>query len=305
VTRKLVLVCALMSALGFSQSKRDLMSAWNSEQLQAVRDSKLGPPMVARALAITHTCMYDAWAAYDAKAVGTELGGSLRRPARERTEDNKEQAISFAAYRALIDLFPADKNALFDPFMKSLGYDPNNSTADITTPAGVGNVACAAVLSLRHHDGSNQLGDLSAGGVPYADWTGYTAVNPPSIVPTNWAGVIDPNRWQPLQYTDATGTFVTQGFLAGQWYRVKPFAMTSASEFRSFIGSFGPATYGTQAFIDQARELIHLSANLTDEQKMIAEYWKDGPHSETPPGHWCLLAQFVSERDHDTRRPRR
>jgi VCPO second helical-bundle domain len=41
-----------------------------------------------------------------------------------------------------------------------------------------------------------------------------------------------------------------------------------------------------------------LSANLTDRQKVIAEYWKDGPNSETPPGHWCLLAEFVSQRDH-------
>jgi vanadium-dependent haloperoxidase-like protein len=37
---------------------------------------------------------------------------------------------------------------------------------------------------------------------------------------------------------------------------------------------------------------------LTDEQKMIAEYWADGPHSELPPGHWDLFAQFVSRRDH-------
>src|SRR5260370_13706366 len=29
----------------------------------------------------------------------------------------------------------------------------------------------------------------------------------------------------------------------------------------------------------------------------MAEYWKDGPRSELPPGHWCLIAQFVSARD--------
>jgi hypothetical protein len=63
-----------------------------------VRNAKLGPPMVARALAIAHTCIYDAWAAYDNKAVGTRLGGSLRRPAKERTLANTNQAISFAAY---------------------------------------------------------------------------------------------------------------------------------------------------------------------------------------------------------------
>src|SRR5919206_2291255 len=57
---------------------------WNDVLLQAVRGSKLGPPMVARALAIAHTCMYDAWAAYDDRAVGTRLGGVFRRPPRER-----------------------------------------------------------------------------------------------------------------------------------------------------------------------------------------------------------------------------
>ena len=44
---------------------------WNSAALQGIRDAKLGAPMVARALAIVHTCVYDAWAAYDDRAVGT------------------------------------------------------------------------------------------------------------------------------------------------------------------------------------------------------------------------------------------
>src|SRR5258708_38657954 len=48
---------------------------WNDAALQGVRDSKIGPPMVARALAIVHTCIYDAWAAYDQHALGTQLGG--------------------------------------------------------------------------------------------------------------------------------------------------------------------------------------------------------------------------------------
>lgn len=39
---------------------------------------------------------------------------------------------------------------------------------------------------------------------------------------------------------------------------------------------------------------------LTEEQKVIAEYWSDGPKSELPPGHWCLFAQIVSERDRHT-----
>src|SRR4030081_1182593 len=52
----------------------NIVLLWNEAALQGVRHSKLGPPMVARALAIIHTCAYDAWAAYDQHAVGTRLG---------------------------------------------------------------------------------------------------------------------------------------------------------------------------------------------------------------------------------------
>ena len=80
----------------------NLVLRWNEAFLEGVRSSRLGPPMVARALAIAHTCIYDAWAAYDNKAVATRLGSSLRRPARERTAANTAQAISFAAHRSAV-----------------------------------------------------------------------------------------------------------------------------------------------------------------------------------------------------------
>src|SRR5207244_6637581 len=107
---------------------------WSNMCLQAVRDTKPGPPMVARAIAIVHTCMYDAWAAYDPFAVGTRLGSSLRRPAAERTLANKNEAISYAAYRALVDLFPTEV-AMFDFMMTKLGYDPTQRSTDTMTPS--------------------------------------------------------------------------------------------------------------------------------------------------------------------------
>src|SRR5919198_5853501 len=82
---------------------------WNQALLQGVRESRLGPPMVSRALAVAHTCAYDAWAMYDRDAVATQVGGALRRPPAERTLANKQKAISFAAYRAALDLFPGSK----------------------------------------------------------------------------------------------------------------------------------------------------------------------------------------------------
>jgi len=258
--------------------------------------------MAARELAIVHTCIYDAWAAYSKDAVGTQLGGSLRRPEWERTEANKEQAISYAAYRALVDLFPADAAASFTPLMVSLGYDPANTTTDVKMPAGIGNVACAAVLNFRHHDGSNQLGDLHPGA--YSDYTGYVPVNPPSTVPIPKGMILNPDHWQPLIYDDGLLAplphIITQPFVGAQWSLVTPFALTSPDEFNGLALAQGPALFGFPEYVVQSQELIDISANLTDKQKLIAEYWANGPKSELPPGHWCLFGQFVSARDHHT-----
>jgi hypothetical protein len=274
-----------------AQPRRDsIVVRWNQAALQGVRASKLGPPMVSRALAILHTCVYDAWAAYDRVAVGTRLGGVLRRPPAERTRSNKEQAISFAAYRAAVDLFPASRATVFDPLMASLGYDPGEYTTDAGLPAGVGNLVAHAVLEFRHQDGANQLGN-------YADYTGFVPRNDPMDLISGAfdpGTVHDPNAWQPITYRDASGAVVTPGFVGAQWQHVTPFALTSSGMLRS---ANGPARYGSQPYLSQAEQLLALSAGLTDEQKVIAEYWADGPHSELPPGHWNLFAQFVAQRD--------
>src|SRR5436305_14492840 len=80
-----------------------VVTRWNDAALQAIRDTHPGPPMVARDLAVLHTSIYDAWAAYDGTAVGTRLGGTLRRPAAERTAATKDQPVSLAPYRAPAD----------------------------------------------------------------------------------------------------------------------------------------------------------------------------------------------------------
>jgi hypothetical protein len=257
---------------------------WNSAALQAIRDTRPGPPQVARMLAIVHTAIYDAWSAYDPVALGTRLGGSLRRPVEEHMLANKQQAISYAAYRALVDLFPSQV-AKFDALLGGLGYDPADTSIDGRTPTGIGNVTAQALLDFRHHDGSNQLGDLHPGA--YSDYTGYQPVN-------TWDRVTDPNQWQPLRVPDGHGGFVVQQYIAPFWGGVTPFALSTGSQLRPDLTL---PQYPSDEYRRQAAQILEYSANLTDEQKVIAEYWADGPASELPPGHWSLIAQDVSRRD--------
>lgn len=310
-----ILVLLLEPANSGSGLGPGVVSVWNFTALHSARDTKLGAPVAARALAIVHTCMYDAWAAYDEKAVGTQLSGALRRPTAERTQANKEKAISYAAYRALSDVLPVDTESAYKPLMKQFGYDPSNNSTDIETPEGIGNVACAAVLEFRRHDKSNQLGDMqiaaeenaSSTGMKvdpiaaYSDWSGYRPVNAPATVPVHFPFVkpVNPNHWQPLTYTDSTGSLVVQMFSGAQWCFVMPFALAKAEELRAAVEP-GPAKYGTPEYEKQAQELIELSANLTDRQKMIAEYWSDGPNGDPSMENWLRFSEFISARDHHT-----
>jgi hypothetical protein len=259
--------------------------AWNNAALEAIRRTRMGPPMAARALHIVHAAMYDAWAAHDDLAFGSRLGDELRRPEAARTPEARREAASFAGHRALSDLFPTEATA-FAKLMGDLGYDPDAAGPE-GSPGFVGVAAARAVLAFRHGDGANQLGDMGPEprglAAAYADWTGYRPANP-------LARLADPNRWQPLPTPDG----LEQRFLVPHWGLVAPFALGAGWELRPRTG---PRRHPGRSFLAQAEQVLADSAGLTDEHKAIAEYWADGPGSETPPGHWCLHAQTVSARD--------
>jgi hypothetical protein len=281
--RRLWLLLPALAAASSPSTDDNIVLLWNRAALDAIQVTRTAPPIAARALAIVHTCMFDAWAAYDDVAVGTQFGGVLRRAKEERTLANKEKAVSFAAYRALADLFPSQRIIRLDPLMDRLGFDPSDLSRDLQTPSGIGNAACSAVLDFRHRDGANQLGDLHPG--TYSDYSGFTPANTSQMLR-------DPNRWQPLLVNGSS-----QVWSLPQWCMVKPFALASGASLRNLALSDGPYLWPTERYWKQALDVVDLSAQLGDRQKAIAEYWADGANTVTPPGHWNEFAQDISRRD--------
>lgn len=117
---------------------------WNKTALQAVKNISFAPPMTARSLAILQTSIFDAWSAYDPLASSTQSSDTYQRPAVENTLSNKNEAISYAAYNTLVNLFPT-QTSLFDNLMNSFGYNTANKSSDTTTAAGIGNVSAQSV----------------------------------------------------------------------------------------------------------------------------------------------------------------
>lgn len=247
------------------------------------------PTITSRYIGLIWVAIFDAWSRYDEKATPVYLEGVERRPANERTLENKEKAISYAALRAMNEYYFTD-STMFKEFMKELGFDPMNQSMDPTSPEGIGNLAAKAVIEARKGDGSNQYGEEEGSkGMAYYDYTGYEPVN---SADTN----VDINRWQPKYFSDGMGGKYAPGCLTPFWDKVKPVALKSGDQFRPGP----PPMVGSEQLKKEVAEVVELQANLTDEDKALVEFMRDGPQSVQQAGHWLKFAQDVSRRDNHT-----
>ncbi len=284
------------------------------------------PTVVSRSLYIVSAAKYDAWAAYDETALAAiKANRALRQPSVTHNEENRRVAVSYAAYYSLIDQFPS-RAAQFEAFMAELGLNPSDDSP-LPAPSAIGRAAAQAVLDSRANDNANQVenyGDRPTASFP----TFYTSFNSADPTAANAPGNpgFNSNTWQPLRVPTGTvvdgngipiadpsdpSSFVDQKFLTPHWGSVTPFAVSNPRALlppapplrgsnRPYIDALGQVSTEDQAWNRQFDEVLFISANLTDEFKVIAEFWADGPRSETPPGHWNQLAQGVSVRDaHD------
>src|SRR5215468_12322345 len=107
---RLLLMFVLVAAFGgraVAQAPDDTVLTWNKAAIQSARNNNARGLLMVRALAIMHTAMFDAWTEYDCAAIPT-MGHPARRPKVERTLANKREAVSYAAFGTLTDLFPSD-----------------------------------------------------------------------------------------------------------------------------------------------------------------------------------------------------
>lgn len=298
-------------------------------------DVTMGPTIAARAYAMVHTAIYDAWASFDRTAIRVSADAEGDNAHLESlinynpvTEAHIEKAMSYAAYTVLSDLFP-DQVQLFKQVMtKRYGYSAQD---DGSLAATVGLDAAHDMLASRMNDGANQAN-------AYASTVDYNPIN------TDSGNVQIIDRWTPEHVLNADAD---QRFLTPHWGQVAGFAIPKNIDGSNDLSSLTPvapeyffeaayanstlnmadktitlsaalelggvsyaagdtiavskALIGTvinQAFIAQAEQVVEISANLTDKQKVIAEVWEDGAGTSFPPGNAQTFAQLVSVRDH-------
>ena len=302
----------------------DVAEQWNELTLAAIRAGAAKPTLTAYQLFMVSAAMYDALALYSDTATPYALSPRARRPREERTEANRREAVSVAAHAMLGTLFPEfeAEHGFFADYLARLGYVSPPSFE--TSPAGVGFAAALGVSVERSNDGSDAAGGFGEVLSPIYPKPYEPLNNPRSISALGeFAPDFDPNHWQPLRVPTGllTGqgdvplvddlnldSFGDQRYLSPSWGAVTPFALSHGAELRpsspplfgsnaAYVDALGVVSTHDAAYRRQFAEVVEFSAELSDRDKFVAEFWADGPRTESPPGHWNQLAHGVIARD--------
>ncbi|MHA7852826.1 vanadium-dependent haloperoxidase [Roseovarius sp.] len=308
---------------------------WDQILQSVIVETGGGPTNAARAFSIMHTAIYDAQASYDpvAQRVAINLEGDNLDIASlsDASGAEIEAAMHVAAYQALSQLFPGHRDTFDKVLSERVGIDVSDDSRahvvgidaaqDVLTPR----LAEAAVLANLSdglytpvNPGPDTRYDISR-------WTpekkGKLSPDPDALqtfltperslaegfaLPETPTGATDTSLTRPdgpepfftadqqdavLDFDTGTITLAAPVNVNGQSWQ----AGDTIPVDKSLIGAVINPT-----FIAQAEAIVHTSATLTEDQKLIAEFWEDGPGSSYPSGAWMTLAQYVSQRDgHD------
>lgn len=227
----------------------NLINRWNHLLLNAIKTEKTAPPVAARNMAMVHTAIYDTVNSI----TQTYQPYAVRISANPNT--SLEAAISTAAHRVLVDLYPQEK-AVFDT---ALATSLEKITENQARQEGIilGETVANQILDLRKNDGSNSI-------------INYT--------PSHEIG-----HWQPTPPNYANS-------LLPQWPNVTPFAMTNPAQFQPP----GPPNLESERYafdVNLVQEIGGKSSTIrTQDQVDIANFWENGVGTFTPPGHWNQIA---------------
>ena len=252
-----VILCLCLSLQTSTARGDDIVLQWNRVVLDSIRAEKTPPPVASRALAMTHIAIFDALNQIE----GSYRSYSYTFPGVSIASPPPELSASTAAYIVLSHLYPT-REAIFrsqwlSSFKAADGMAKN--AAAVAWGTYVGNL----VVNYRRRDGASSL-------------VSYT--------PLAACG-----KWKPTLPSFAPA-------LLPQWSRVQPFGVTQVIFFRPAA----PPAFNARSFTDAYQEVYRLgsatSTARTADQTQIAYFWEDGAGTVTPPGHWHVIAQGLSER---------
>ncbi|MFF9620571.1 vanadium-dependent haloperoxidase [Streptomyces griseosporeus] len=268
------------------QSIKDPVHYWNDVLLGVVRREGGGPGPMARAAAMLNAAIYDAESSYQLRWKGRITSEPYLHAEKYAAwiegPDEEERVIGRTAYNILLKLYGKNQTAYLDArFRERFGTEPTDFDLLDTT---VVNTMVTQMMNARNGDGSDDTRVYQGDSAPGA-WR-----------PTSYPDMPDPNC---TQYSQAVTPY---------WGLVKPFALTSGSQFRPAT----PGLYGTyeqllagDAYKAQVEAARSAGAdkptartpviNRTADQEAAAWFWaNDNDGTYKPPGQLLQATRDIA-----------
>ncbi|TGB18999.1 phosphatase PAP2 family protein [Streptomyces palmae] len=251
---------------------------WNNVLLGAIRTAGGPPGPISRAAAEMNAAIYDAESSYQLRwhtMTSDPYLQAINYPALLEGPGEEERLIGRTAYNILLKLFPDQTTYLDNKFKERFGTNPTDfDLLDATVVKPI----VTNMWNFRNADGSENQ-------------TAYTADG-------------KPGAWLPTSYPDLPDPGCTRASDAStpEWGKVKPWALTSGSQYRpstpgtysSYDSLLASPSYAAQ--VEQVRSLgAENSTTRTTDQTAAAWFWaNDANGTYKPPGQLLDITARVS-----------
>jgi hypothetical protein len=221
---------------------------WNRIASDAAIAEQMDPLNESRVFAIVHAAIHNALNAID-RRYEPYRASAMSVP----NGASPEAAAAAAAHASLVELMPARKKDFDAALAHSFAQMPDKQAASAGRQVGI--EVAAALIAQRREDGANRTVKYVPGKKP-----GDYRPTPPDFTPA---------------------------FLV-QWGAVRPFVLTSASQFRP-VAPLAPSSTRARKEIEDVRTIGGKASSVrTTEQSEIARFWY-----ESSPQGWNRIARDI------------
>lgn len=265
---------------------RGWISDWLELVLRTLARARKGPTMVTRWMMIFANIIYNSYqyvtpgtAPVDAEyfTVNTKRASLIG-----THDDASLQAWLEAVCRDVIPKFITQDIALPLPEEEVNALIASHSTGPSLPALGRFASILDAYRQARDQDGWRQT-NVFEGALP----NGNAVILADNSAPQDLRLLPEPSKWCPLSFNG-----VEKNYLSPQWGTANRGVLSEEVEadLRAQVNELFP---DEEQYQREMQEVALVTASLTSEHKMIAEYWAGGPGSVTPPGMWMILLDVI------------
>jgi len=278
------------SLINDDKNKNIVSSCWTSDWLELllkkIAIAKLGPTVTTRWVFIAINCVYNSlfFNANVIQPVDTEYWNKNNNNNNKAIVANDMQAIVEQACQYAFPLIirtymnlPLTNQEVDAIIALHTSIEPVNQSDVENLRVGI-----SSYLAARDADGW-KLTTTFNGTLP----NGSNTIDVTNISSQNLNNLPQSLSWTPLSFNGAIKKYLTP-----EWGTVNRGVIPEA-DWQAILGNALELFPSTADFIQEMRDVQTVTANLTEEQKMIAEFWAGGPGSVTPPGMWMVFTDLA------------